>query len=258
MGGRLGDGTWAPMRGEPPSSPGLVVLILPAYFLVKLLPERRDSSEAVGAPSSAAAPGDLQARAVRVRRAVLWIGLGALLVALTSAFVGYRKLSEPVVYEPFDLSSAAGTPPEHVELSGIAQTAFLVTQRETISGHTTGHTYVPLTGLGWRSTEPVAYFIEPTSTVYVGERGPVRFDPRTPPFAVRMRGVLFSGALPGTVVAAFEKAGLKLAPKTQLLDTQPAAEEDPLPRRHPRGHPGAPLVRTPRGRTPDAPTRQSL
>jgi hypothetical protein len=235
-----------------------VVLILPAYFLVKLLPERRDSSEAVGAPSSAAAPGDLQARAVRVRRAVLWIGLGALLVALTSAFVGYRKLSEPVVYEPFDLSSAAGTPPEHVELSGIAQTAFLVTQRETISGHTTGHTYVPLTGLGWRSTEPVAYFIEPTSTVYVGERGPVRFDPRTPPFAVRMRGVLFSGALPGTVVAAFEKAGLKLAPKTQLLDTQPAAEEDPLPRRHPRGHPGAPLVRTPRGRTPDAPTRQSL
>jgi hypothetical protein len=203
---------------------GLLVLLLPTYFLIKLLPKESAALESGVAPPST--PVDPSLAAVRVRRVLLGIGLASLAVALSSAFVGYRKSSEPVVYTPFDLSSASGPPAAHVDLVGVAQTGFIISQRERIGGHTTVRTYLPLTRADWRPLEPVAYFVEPTSPVYVDERGPLRFDPRTPPFGVRMRGVLVRDGLPGTVLAAFEKTGLKLAATTQLLDTRPAADDE--------------------------------
>jgi len=206
---------------------GIVVLVLPVYLLVKLLP--RDSSISTPLdPTSRAlpGPGDARSRAARVRRAILWVGLGALLVAATSGFLGYRESNQVVVHEAFDLSRATAVAPKHVELSGMAQTGFLIVQRVILNGHTTVHLYVPLTSSGWSPTEPVVYFANPTSPVYVGDSGLRRFDPGTAPFAVRMKGSLLADALPGTVRSGFEQRGLRLAPRTWVLDTRPSADEE--------------------------------
>jgi hypothetical protein len=204
---------------------GIAVLILPTYVLVKLFPGSANAPVVV-TPQIAPTQAELQKTASRLRRVILWIGLASLAVALISGFIGNQKSNEPVVFEPFDISRTTGEPPEHVELSGIAQTPFIIEHQETINGHTTVHTYVPLTAPGWRVTDPVAYFLRPMSLAYVGDRGTMLFDQRTRPFAVRLKGVLLRNDLPAVVVAGYEKGGLKLAPTIRVLDTQPSAENE--------------------------------
>jgi len=206
----------------------LMVLMLPAYLLTKLLPAESAGPSAQGVRPVSDARGENRAKALRIRRALLWIGLVSAVVALALGFVGYLRSNEPVTFAPFDLSRSLGSPPRHVELTGVAQTPFVVVQAEHIGSHTTIHTYVPLTRSDWRPSDPVAFFLEPATAVYVDERGAARFDRRTPPFPVRIRGTLFHDGLPASVRAAFEKGGLQLAPSIQLLDPRPAADVEIL------------------------------
>jgi hypothetical protein len=202
---------------------GIAVLMLPAVALVKLFP---GSANAPITPRPVPNPAELQPGEARFLRALPWTGLSALAIALILGFIGYQKSSEPVVYEPFDVSRTTAEAPKHVELTGIAQTGFIIRHTETINGHTTEHTYLPLTAPGWRMGDPVAYFIQPTSPTYVDNRGIFPFDSRTPPFAVTFKGTLFRNDLPAVVAAGFEKGGLKMAPTVRVLDTRLDADEE--------------------------------
>jgi len=146
------------------------------------------------------------------------LGLVGLLTALIAGFVGYQRSSEPVSYVSWD-ASAAGAPPRNVELSGIAQTALVVTYGERIGGHTRLQRYIPITASGWQASEPIRYLLKPIA--------PSRSsDARTPPFAVRIRGTLLRDDLPGVAATGFEKAGVKLASTFWVLDPQAHAEDE--------------------------------
>src|SRR5262249_2165906 len=149
------------------------------------------------------------------------------LTALVTSFIGYQRSTEQLSYRPWTASSP-GAPPRTVELVGIAQTTFIIGYRETIGGHTTVQRYVPVTPTGWQRSEPVRYLLRGASTAYTSAQGPRSYDPRTPPFAIVIRGTLLKDDLPGVAATAFENAGVTLAPTVWVLDPRPHAEDEGL------------------------------
>jgi hypothetical protein len=202
---------------------GVLVLIAPALLLVRLSGEGPGPAPRLVAPKASQLARSRQ-NAFRVMGV---LGLLGLLTALVASFIGYHRSTEPVSYASWNASSP-GAPPKRVELVGTAQTAFIITYRETIGGHATYQRYVPVTAADWQPSEPVRYLLRAAATAYASERGPRSYDPRTPSFAITVRGTLLRDELPGVAATALEKAGVKLAPTVWVLDTRAHAEDEGL------------------------------
>ena len=151
-------------------------------------------------------------------------GLAAIAVAVGSGWLGYRKSQQPVAFEAVNLADHRAPQSTHVEMTGVAQTGLIVQWEETINGDKTTTTYLPLTAPDWQESQPITYFLRPTVNAIAGPDGYHMIDANSPPFALTLKGVLFSNDLPGAVRTEYEKHGLTLASPAYVLDTKDDAE----------------------------------
>jgi len=102
------------------------------------------------------------------------IALIGLLLLAVSAGVGWHACQispEAITYEPVDLTAGQLLSAQHVVLTGIAQTEYLMQYETKHGGSSTVHTYFPLTSSTWRRAEPLVYFLKTNATAYMPEGG---------------------------------------------------------------------------------------
>jgi hypothetical protein len=190
---------------------GLMTLGLsaPIFLLVDRVIRRR---RGLHPASTTAAPiGERPVRKTHVLRAILVLGLGAIVVATGAGVLGYRKLQESVPFEPLNLADGTQPRSSHVELTGLALPSLQIvfTERYTTT------TYMPLVPPQWHKGDPVVYFLAQDGD---------HLDSDRHSFQVRQQGVLMRD-LPGAVASRYEKGGIKLGTPPIVLD---AAEHDDL------------------------------
>jgi hypothetical protein len=209
----------------------IVVLFVPSlavgslvYLVLKLFPV-----EAAATASRPAAPlRTMQALIdpAKAPKQMAIVAIVAALIGIGSGALGYIEMQQPVTFEPIDLAGPAAPQTRHATLRGVAQTGTILVLKETLNGHVTETSYLPLTGPSWRRGEPVAFFLRPRGNVYVDRDGAKVFDPQTRPFPVETQGTLFRNGLPGLVQAEFEKRGIVMAHDTFVVDPKVDADLD--------------------------------
>ena len=192
-----------------------VALIVPVAVVAKLLGgpdlpnETTRLTQALKAPAVAALLGVV----------LLAVGVGA-------GWLGYQKSQEIITYEPVDLSAGQTPSSNHVVLTGIAHTEYLLQFESKRRGSTTIDNYFPLASSAWRRGEPFVYFVKTKATAYLPQSGgqPVIFSGRTPPFRMTTeKALLVRNGLPGPVGEAFRKS-ITLADPPIVLDMNPNAD----------------------------------
>jgi hypothetical protein len=193
----------------------MLVLIVPVAIVGRLL----------GGPNLINKP--LVAQTQGSPRLTALIGLLLLVASAGVGWFAYQKSQETITYEPVDLTAGQLPSTQHVVLTGIARTNYLM-QYETKSGGTsTVHTYIPLTAATWRPGEPIAYFLDTNATVYIPEGGgrTFAFSRTTPPFKMTtQKALLVRNGLPGPIGEAYHKNSIAIADPPIVLDVSPDAD----------------------------------
>ena len=156
------------------------------------------------------------------------LGLVLLAVAAGAGWLGYQKSQETITYEPVDLSAGQTPSSNHVVLTGIAHTEYLVQFEIKRRSSTTIDNYFPLASAAWRHGEPLVYFVKTNATAYLPQGGgrPFLISGRTPPFKMTTeKALLVRNGLPGPVTEAFRKA-ITVADPPILLDLNPNADTE--------------------------------
>jgi hypothetical protein len=193
----------------------LVALMIPGAIVAKLL----------GLELKGLEP---RAPAVDVRL-VLVAGLILAVMAAGAGWYGYGKATEKVAFESFDLSNGKVPPSNHVTMTGVAHTEYLVEFETKHNGSTSVDRYVPITAANWRPGDPLVYFMKTNTTAYMPPGGgkPFELSRRTPPFRMTTQpSVLIENGLPGPVAEVYRKRNVALAPAPVVLD-HPGAEAAP-------------------------------
>jgi len=193
----------------------MLVLIVPIVIVGRLL----------GGPNLLKRPDLVQAQTSPGLMALL-----GLLLLVASAGVGwfaYQKSQEPITYEPVDLAAGQLPSTQHVVLTGIAQTEYVMQYETKRGSSSTVHTYVPLTSSTWRHGEPLVYFLKTNATAYMPEGGgrTFAFSRSTPPFKMTtQQALLVRNGLPGPVGEAYHKNNIAIADPPIVLDVSPGAD----------------------------------
>jgi hypothetical protein len=190
---------------------GLMTLGLsaPLFFLVDRVIRRPRGLQPASMTEASIGKGSMTKSPIR---AILVLSLGSIVVAAGAGVLGYRKLQEPVTFEPFNLAEGIQPRSSHVELTGMAVPSMqiLFTERYTTT------TYMPLVPTQWHEGDPVIYFLR---------RDGDRLGSDRHSFQIRQEGVLIRNDLPGAVASRYEKRGVKVGTPPMVLD---AAEHDDL------------------------------
>jgi hypothetical protein len=155
------------------------------------------------------------------------LGLLLLGVGAVAGWLGYLKSQETIAYESVDLTAGQLPSTQHVVLTGIVQTEYLM-QYDTKRGErSTIHSYLPLTSSSWRRGEPLVYFLKTNATAYMPEGGGrmFAFSRTTPPFKMTtQKALLVRNGLPGPVGEAYRKNNIAMADPPIMLDMSPDAD----------------------------------
>lgn len=187
-------------------------------------PAEIDDGVLTRAAMSANAPtGDEGSKA-----ALICVGLGLLgiFVAGGAYRLGNAKSKQALTFEPLDLAEHRMPKTKFVEVKGVVQTGMIVEFTETNNGAKTVTEYMPLTPKGWKSSEPIVFFLRPHGNVIIANNHSYNFDPDTAPFEIKLPGVLFRNDLPGPVISQYEKHGVKIVSPHMVLDTNTSAVLD--------------------------------
>jgi len=193
----------------------MLVLIVPIAIVGRLL----------GGPNLLKRPGLAQAQTSPGLMALL-----GLLLLVGSAGVGwfaYQKSQETITYEPVDLAAGQLPSTQHVVLTGIARTEYLMQYETKRGGSSTTDTYFPLTSSTWRRGEPLVYFLKTNATVYIPEGGgrTFAFAHTTPPFKMTtQQALLVRNGLPGPIGEAYRKNNIAIADSPIVLDVSRDAD----------------------------------
>jgi hypothetical protein len=154
------------------------------------------------------------------------LGLVLLAAGGGAGWLGYQKSQETITYESVDLSAGQTPSSNHVVMTGIAHTEYLLQLETKRRGRTTIDSYFPLASSAWRRGEPFVYFVKTNATAYLPQGGgqPVMLFGRTPPFQMTTgNALLVSNGLPGPVGEAFRKT-ISVANPAIVLDMNPNAD----------------------------------
>jgi hypothetical protein len=165
-------------------------------------------------------------QALKAPAAAALLGLVLLGVGAGAGWLGYRKSQETITYEAVDLTAGQQPSSDHVVLTGIAHTEYLVQLESKRRGSTTVDNYFPLAPSAWRRGEPLVYFVKTNATAYLPQGGgqPVIYSARTPPFRMTtQKALLVRNGLPGPVGEAFRKT-IAVADPPIVLDMNPNAD----------------------------------
>jgi hypothetical protein len=154
-------------------------------------------------------------------------GLVLAAVAAGAGWYGYGKATATTVaFESFDLSNDNVPPSNHVAMTGVVHTEYVV-ELQTKRGESTSiDHYVPITATNWRPGDPLVYFFKTKATAYTPPEGgkSFEFSPRTPPFRMTTQpSALIENGLPGPVAEVYRKDNVALAPAPVVVD-HPSAE----------------------------------
>jgi hypothetical protein len=155
------------------------------------------------------------------------LGLFLLVAGAGVGWFAYQKSQETITYEPVDLTAGQLPSTQHVVLTGIARTEYLMQYETKSSGTSTVHTYFPLTSSTWRRGEPLVYFLKTNATAYMPEGGGrvVAFSRTTPPFKMTtQQALLVRNGLPGPIGEAYRKNSIAIADSPIELDVSPGAD----------------------------------
>jgi len=155
------------------------------------------------------------------------LGLFLLVAGAGVGWFAYQKSQETITYEPVDLAAGQQPSKQHVVLTGIARTEYLMQYETKSSGSSTTHTYFPLTSSSWRRGEPFVYFLKTNATAYMPEGGgPMfAFSRTTPPFKMTtQKALLVRNGLPGPVGEAYRKNNIAMSESPIVLDVSPDAD----------------------------------
>jgi hypothetical protein len=159
------------------------------------------------------------------------LGVVALTVAVGAGWYGYAKSMEKVDVESLDLSKGGTPRSEHVVITGVARTEYIVEFETKTAGMTTLDRYVPLTSATWRQGQPLVYFMKTNITAYMPPGGGRMFElsQRTPPFQMTTQpGVLVRDGLPGPVGERYRKNNIAVASPPILLNLSSGADVQPF------------------------------
>ncbi len=154
------------------------------------------------------------------------IGLLGIFVAGGAYRLGNAKSKQALTFEPLDLAEHRMPKTKYVEVKGVVQTGMTVEFTETTNGSKTVTEYLPLTPNGWKTSEPIVFFLRPHGNVIIANNQSYNFDTDTAPFEIKLPGVLFRNDLPGPVISQYEKHGVKIASPHMVLDTNTSAVLD--------------------------------
>ena len=155
------------------------------------------------------------------------LGLFLLVAGAGVGWFAYQKSQETIAYESIDLAAGQLPSTQHVVLTGIARTEYLMQYETKSSGSSTTHTYFPLTSSSWRRGEPFVYFLKTNATAYMPEGGgPMfAFSRTTPPFKMTtQQALLVRNGLPGPIGEAYRKNNIAIADLPIVLDVSPGAD----------------------------------
>jgi len=179
----------------------------------------------LGGPNLMKKPDFAQAQSSPGLTALL--GLFLLAAGAGVGWFAYQKSQETITYEPVDLAAGQQPSKQHVVLTGIARTEYLMQYETKSSGTSTVHTYFPLTSSTWRRGEPLVYFLKTGATAYMPEGGSrmVAFSRTTPPFKMTtQQALLVRNGLPGPIGEAYRKNNIAIADPPIVLDVSPGAD----------------------------------
>jgi hypothetical protein len=194
----------------------ILALIVPVAIVGRLL----------GGPNLMNKPDGL-ARAQNSPGLIALLGLLLLAAGAAAGWLGYQKSQETIAYESIDLAAGQLPSTQHVVLTGIARTEYLMQYETKSSGSPTIHTYFPLTSSSWRRGEPLVYFLKTNATAYMPEGGGrmFAFSRTTPPFKMNtQKALLVRNGLPGPVGEAYRKNNIAIADAPNVLDVSPGAD----------------------------------
>ena len=155
------------------------------------------------------------------------LGLFLLVAGAGVGWFAYQKSQETITYEPVDLTAGQLPSTQHVVLTGIARTEYLMQYETKSSGTSTVHTYFPLTSSTWRRGEPLVYFLKTGATPYMPEGGSrmVAFSRTTLPFKMTtQQALVVRNGLPGPIGEAYRKNNIAIADPPVVLDVSPGAD----------------------------------
>ena len=159
------------------------------------------------------------------------LGVVALAVAVGAGWYGYEKSMETVNVESLDLSKGDAPRSEHVVITGVARTDYIIEFETKIAGMKTLDRYVPLTSAAWRPGQPLVYFMKTNTTAYLPPGGGRVFmlSQGAPPFQMTTQpGVLVRDGLPGPVAERYRKNNIALASPPILLNLSSGADVQPF------------------------------
>jgi hypothetical protein len=195
----------------------LLVLLIPGAVLAKLFGVQ---AQVRSAGSGAASPAIFAL-----------LGVVALAVAAGAGWYGYMKSMETVDVESVDLSKGNTPRSEHVTITGVARTEYIVEFETRTAGMTTLDRYVPLTPASWRPGQPLVYFMKTNMTAYMppGGGNMSMLSQRTPPFQMTTQaGVLVRDGLPGPVGERYRKNNIAVASPPIVLNLSSGADVQPF------------------------------
>jgi len=195
---------------------GLVaVVVFPIAIVARLLGGKQVSE-----------PGRL-AEALNAPKSLALLGVVLLIVGAGAGWLGYQKSQETITYEPVDLNAGQTPSSQHVVLTGIAHTEFLVQFETKRSGSSRIDNYIPIVSSAWRRGEPLVYFLKTNATAYLPEGGGrvFTFARTTPPFPMTtQKALLVRNGLPGPVGEVYRKGSIPLADPPVVLDLSSTAD----------------------------------
>jgi len=179
----------------------------------------------LGGPNLMKKPDFAQAQSSPGLTALL--GLFLLAAGAGVGWFAYQRSQETIPYEPVDLTAGQLPSKQHVVLTGIARTEYLMQYETKSSGSSTVHTYFPLTSSTWRRGEPLVYFLKTNATAYTPEGGSrmVAFSRTTLPFKMTtQQALVVRNGLPGPIGEAYRKNNIAIADPPVVLDVSPGAD----------------------------------
>ena len=195
----------------------LLILLIPGAVLAKFLgvqDQLRSAGPGAGSPGIFAL-----------------LGVVGLVVAAGAGWYGYEKSTEKVEFESLDLSKGDTPKAEHVTITGVARTEYVVTFETKSNGVSILNRYIPLTPAAWRRGEPLVYFLKTNATAYLPPGGGrmFEFSGKTPPFPITTQpGVLVRDGLPGPVGESYRKNNIAVASPPIMLDLASGADVQPF------------------------------
>jgi len=194
----------------------IVALVVPIAIVGHLL----------GGPNVVNTP-DVLARAQSSPGLMALLGLLLFGAGAVAGGLGYQKSQETIAYESVDLTTGQLPSTQHVVLTGIVQTEYLMQYETKRSGSSTTNSYLPLTSSSWRHGEPLVYFLKTNATAYMPEGGgrTFAFSRTTPPFKMTtQKALLVRNGLPGPVGEAYRKNNIAMSDPPIMLDVSPDAD----------------------------------